>query len=182
MPPAGAVKYLGVFIDKKHAHNPYWARIQLDGKRKSLGRHPTAEAAAHAYDVVARTIGGRKLNFPTGGSSAAAAAWGSSTVLLPASGAGQPSRVTHDDDAPTATAASACARKRKEPSSSSPRRAGAAPQSPARQQHLRQKAHASAQLAGVDEDDVPLNGLAQAGASDFAVASALLAMSAAMRR
>jgi hypothetical protein len=70
----GAVKYFGVHIDKKSARNPYKAGIWIDGKQKHLGYHPTAEAAARAYDALARTITGRKLNLPTGGSGAAAAA------------------------------------------------------------------------------------------------------------
>jgi hypothetical protein len=57
------------------------------------------------------------------------------------------SRVARDDDGSPATAASACARKRKQPSSSSLLRAAAAPQPPVRQQHLRQKTHASAAQA-----------------------------------
>jgi hypothetical protein len=194
-PPKGTVKYFGVSIEETSASNSNRAFIrQLDGKRKSLGRHPTAEAAARAYDAVACTIIGHKLNFPTGGSSAAAACRGLRTDArsLPARSTGQPShppRVAHDaDDPPPATPASACARKRKQPSSSSLPRAGAAPQPPVRQQHLRQRTHASAVpqvhrslqpaqqqpcsavdppprpsilelfLAGIDEDGEPLNG------------------------
>jgi hypothetical protein len=68
----GAVKYFGVSMDKRRGCNPYQARIQVDGIQVCLGFHPTAEAAARAYDAAARTIPSRKLNFPTGGSSAAA--------------------------------------------------------------------------------------------------------------
>jgi hypothetical protein len=70
--PAGAVKYFGVFKIRR-IRNPYQAQIQMDGKKKHLGNHPTGEAAACAYDAVARTIPGRKLNFPNASSEAAAA-------------------------------------------------------------------------------------------------------------
>jgi hypothetical protein len=62
--PAGAVKYFGV-CKSKRIRNPYYAQVQIDGKTKHLGDHPTGEAAARAYDAVARTIRGHKLNFPT---------------------------------------------------------------------------------------------------------------------
>jgi hypothetical protein len=90
----GAVKYFGVCIDKTHARNPYRAAIQVDGKTTHLGSHPTAEAAARAYDAVAHTILGRKLNFPNGGNGAAPAAGGSrkGARAPPARGAGQPSQ------------------------------------------------------------------------------------------
>jgi hypothetical protein len=70
--PAGAVKYFGV-SEIQSIRNPYHAQVQMDGKIKHLGNHPTGEAAALAYDAVACTINGRKLNFPTAGSWAAAA-------------------------------------------------------------------------------------------------------------
>jgi hypothetical protein len=151
LPPTGAVKYFGVCIVKRSAYNLYQARIEVDGKQKNLGRYRTAEAAARAYDVAARMIPGRRLNFPTGGSSVAAASGGVRTDAryLPARGAGQPSkppRVVPDGDGTPATAASARARKRKQPSSSALPRA-AAPESPVRQQNLRQKTHASAAQA-----------------------------------
>jgi hypothetical protein len=149
LPPTGAVKYFGVTIGKKSARNPYQASIWIDGKRQNLGRHPTAEAAARAYDAFARTIRGRKLNFPTGGSDAAAAAegWYTGVRLLTASASGQPSqppRVAHDDDGSPASSAPACARKRKEQPSSSLCRAGPAPQRRAQQQHVRRTTYASA--------------------------------------
>jgi hypothetical protein len=192
-------------VDKTSACNPYQARIKVDGKQEYLGSHPTAEAAARAYDAAARTILGRGLNFQTGGSSAATACGvvRMDARSLPALRAGQPSqppRVALVDDGSPATAASAHARKRKQPSSSSLPRAGAAPQLPRRQQHLRQKTHAIAQarrslqptqqlpahvdqsarpsilelfLAGIDEDGEPLNGPTQVGAHDMTVAELL---------
>jgi hypothetical protein len=149
LPPTGAFKFFGVCINKTRTRNPYQASIWIAGKKKRLGCHPTLEAAARAYDAVARTIHGHKLNFPTGGSGAGAAAEGLGTGArsLPAHAAGHPSqppRVAHDDDGSPATGASACTRKRKEQSSSSLCRAGSSPQRPVRQQHLRQKTHASA--------------------------------------
>jgi hypothetical protein len=48
-PPAGAVKYFGVSVDKTSACIQYRARIKIDGKQEYLGSHPTAEAAARAY-------------------------------------------------------------------------------------------------------------------------------------
>jgi hypothetical protein len=68
--PAGAVKYFGVSKTKR-IRNPYHPQVQMDGKRKHLGCHPTGEAAARAYDAVARKITGRKLNFPDDSSAAA---------------------------------------------------------------------------------------------------------------
>jgi hypothetical protein len=62
--PAGAVKYFGVTTQKNLSRNPYQASVWMDGKHKHLGYHPTGEAAARAYDAVAHTINGRKLNFP----------------------------------------------------------------------------------------------------------------------
>jgi hypothetical protein len=123
-PPTGAVKYVGVSMDKTSACNQYRARIKVNGKQKDLGHHPTAKSAARAYDAAARTISGRKLNFPTGGSSAAAACEGSrkDPQSLPSHGAGQPSqplRGLHDDAGSPCTEASAQVRKRKQPSSSS---------------------------------------------------------------
>jgi hypothetical protein len=70
--PAGAVKYFGVSKQKDN-HNSYRAHLRIHGKVKHLGYHPTGEAAARAYDAVARTIRGRKLNFPNASSAAAAA-------------------------------------------------------------------------------------------------------------
>jgi hypothetical protein len=136
----GAVKYFGVSINNRSASYPYRVGIRMHGKVKHLGYHSTAEAAARAYDAVASTIPGHKLNFPTGGSSAAAAAGGSRRSQL-ARGACQTSRpqlVAHDDDGSAAApaASAACARKRKQPSSSSLPRAGAASQRPTRQRHL----------------------------------------------
>jgi hypothetical protein len=61
--PRGAMEYVGVWRSKASA-NPFRAQISVDGQRTRLGAHPTAEAAARAYDVVARTIPGRTLNFP----------------------------------------------------------------------------------------------------------------------
>jgi hypothetical protein len=58
----GEIKYFGVWRTKASAR-PFKAEICVDGKKKNLGRHPTAEAAARAYDVVARKIPGRTLNF-----------------------------------------------------------------------------------------------------------------------
>jgi hypothetical protein len=210
LPPTGAAQYFGVTIKKLSTRSPYQAYIYIDRKRKHLGSHPTAEAAARAYDAVARTIHGHKLNFPTGNSGAAAAAGGfhTSAQSLPARDAGQPSRpprVTHGDDdgSSAAPVAPACARKRKEPSSSL-RPAKAAVPRPARHQHVRQKTHASAAqvhqplqpsqqlpdsaahvdpperrsilegfVAGVAEDDVPLNGPAQVGLADMTLAELL---------
>jgi hypothetical protein len=148
LPRTGAVKYVGVCIDKHSAYNPYRASIKVDGKMKYLGSYPTAEAAASAYDTAARTISGRRLNFPTGGSSSAAACEvvRMDARSLPALGEGRPSQplcIVHDDVGSPCTAASAHARKRKPPSSSRPRAAAAA-QAPARQQHPRQKTHARA--------------------------------------
>jgi hypothetical protein len=60
-------KYIGVRSDKRRALL-FTSEIRFDGTRKYLGVHPTAEAAARAYDVVARTIPGRKLNFPVAAS------------------------------------------------------------------------------------------------------------------
>jgi hypothetical protein len=68
----GAVKYFGVFKSKR-IRNPYHAQINMNGKKEHLGNHPTGEAAARAYDALARTIRGRKLNFPNASSEAAAA-------------------------------------------------------------------------------------------------------------
>jgi hypothetical protein len=45
------------------------AQIWVNGENKHLGYHPAAEAAARAYDVVARTIAGRKFNFPVASAS-----------------------------------------------------------------------------------------------------------------
>jgi hypothetical protein len=70
--PAGAVKYFGV-TRKEGIRNPYQAQIRMDGMKKHLGCHRTGDAAARAYDAVARTIRGRKLNFPNASSEAAAA-------------------------------------------------------------------------------------------------------------
>jgi hypothetical protein len=142
--PWGTAQYFGVHINKGSTRNPYQARIRIDGKQKHLSSYPTAEAAARAYDAVARTIHGHKLNFPTGGSSVAAAAGDSCMGIrsLPARGAGklsQPPRVADNDDGSHATAAAARARKRKQPSSSSLLHAIAKPQ-----QLSRQKTHASA--------------------------------------
>jgi hypothetical protein len=69
-PPRGKIKYVGVYYD----HNaslacPFKAQIWVGGKNKYLGHHATAEAAARAYDMVARTITGRKLNFPVASAS-----------------------------------------------------------------------------------------------------------------
>jgi hypothetical protein len=70
--PAGAVKYLGVTF-KKNIRNPYKAQLRMNGKRKHLAYHLTGEAAARAYDAVARTIRGRKVYFPNASSEVAAA-------------------------------------------------------------------------------------------------------------
>jgi hypothetical protein len=71
--PAGAVKYFGVARDTRSIHNPYTAQIWMNGKQTHLGCYPTGEAAARAYDAVASTISGRKLNFPNASSAVAAA-------------------------------------------------------------------------------------------------------------
>jgi hypothetical protein len=150
-PPTGAVKYIGVSIDRTSARNVYQAGIKIDGKREHLGYHPTAEAAARAYDAVARTISGRRLKFPTGGSRAATASGivrpdAQSLHALGASQPSQPPRFVHDDVGSPSTAASARPRKRKQPSSSqlSLPRAAAGAQIPVRQQRLRQMTYASA--------------------------------------
>jgi hypothetical protein len=64
--PAGAVKYFGVSKTKR-IRNRYRAQVQMDEKKEHLGSYPTGEAAARAYDAVARTIPGCKLNFPNAG-------------------------------------------------------------------------------------------------------------------
>jgi hypothetical protein len=92
-PSRGAVNYIGVTFNHRSALNPYRAVIRIDGKGTHLSSHSTAEAAARAYDAVASTIPGRKLNFPIDGSSAVATAEGFRTAArsLPARDAGQPS-------------------------------------------------------------------------------------------
>ena len=47
-----------------HTLNPYKALIKQAGKQISCGRHPTAKAAALAYDEAASKIPGKRLNFP----------------------------------------------------------------------------------------------------------------------
>jgi hypothetical protein len=66
--PRGEIKYVGVWRTKASARL-FKAEICVYGKKKNLGNHPTAEAAARAYDVVVRTIPGRKLNFPVASAS-----------------------------------------------------------------------------------------------------------------
>jgi hypothetical protein len=61
--PRREIKYVGVYRSEARAR-PFKAQIWVDGKNKYLGCHPTAEAAARAHDVVARTISGRKVSFP----------------------------------------------------------------------------------------------------------------------
>jgi hypothetical protein len=61
--PGGEIEYVGVRRSTASA-NSVRAQSTVDGKRTYLGSHPAAEAAARAYDVVARTIPGRTLNFP----------------------------------------------------------------------------------------------------------------------
>lgn len=48
------------------ARRKWQAYIQVEGKRKHLGYHPTAEEAAIAYDIAARELHGEyaRLNFP----------------------------------------------------------------------------------------------------------------------
>lgn len=54
--------YRGVFADQ----NQWQAQIQVNGKRRHLGRFSTAEDAARAFDLVAREVGYLEsaLNFP----------------------------------------------------------------------------------------------------------------------
>jgi hypothetical protein len=66
--PRGEIKYVGVCRYQARAR-PFQAQIWVDAKKKTLGYHPTAEAAARAYDVVARKIPGRMLNFPVASAS-----------------------------------------------------------------------------------------------------------------
>jgi hypothetical protein len=70
--PVGAVKYFGV-SESKSIDSPYHAQIRVNGKKEHIGNHPSGEAAARAYDAVARTITGCKLNFPNASGYAAAA-------------------------------------------------------------------------------------------------------------
>jgi hypothetical protein len=65
------VKYFGV-SRTKHIRNPYHAQVRMNGKVKHLGYHPTGEAAARAYDAVARMLRGSKPNFSNASSKAAA--------------------------------------------------------------------------------------------------------------
>jgi hypothetical protein len=69
---ADTVKYFRA-TKTKRIRNPFHAKLKIDGKTKFLGNHLTGEAVARAYDAVARTIRGRKLNFPNASSEALAA-------------------------------------------------------------------------------------------------------------
>jgi hypothetical protein len=62
--PRGEIQYVGVRLAQQDSANPFQAEIGVNGEKKLLGAYPSAEAAARAYDMVARTISGRTLNFP----------------------------------------------------------------------------------------------------------------------
>jgi hypothetical protein len=62
---ADCAQYFGVSFDEGNASNPFQARTRYKSKRLSICDCPTAEAAARAYDALARMIPGRALNFPT---------------------------------------------------------------------------------------------------------------------
>lgn len=57
-------KYKGVTFNQ--LEQKYKARIQVKGRRYTIGTFETAEDAAHAYDAKAKQLHGRfaKLNFP----------------------------------------------------------------------------------------------------------------------
>lgn len=57
-------KYRGVSYDS--ASSRWMAQIRVNGRQTFLGRHDTAEAAAHAYDAAAKQYHGEfaALNFP----------------------------------------------------------------------------------------------------------------------
>ncbi len=60
----GTSKFKGVWFDK--ARNKFTSMIQVNGKRRCLGRFEKEEDAARAYDRMAETLFGEfaKLNFP----------------------------------------------------------------------------------------------------------------------
>lgn len=57
-------RYKGAFFDERDGS--WLARVRWHGKAYYLGRHPTAEAAARAYDAKAAELMGdhARLNFP----------------------------------------------------------------------------------------------------------------------
>jgi hypothetical protein len=64
-PPKNTSGFKGVNLCKQTGR--WLARIQVDDRRKHLGRFDSAEAAAQAYDIAARQLHGKyaRLNFPT---------------------------------------------------------------------------------------------------------------------
>jgi hypothetical protein len=60
-----------VFYDERRiATNPFIAQIRVGSKTYHICGCATAEAAARAFDAIARMIPNRKLNFPTTSSAA----------------------------------------------------------------------------------------------------------------